>query len=134
MMELKSEEILHLISELELSGMFEYIIIDSEFGLEKKYIDMYKKAKTIVWVSDGSEMSDGKVSRAFQALLTLEDGMDVRVSNRLMIIYNGFNNSTGKMISGDTIKIAGGTPKFSNMTIQQILERLAMLQIYDKLM
>ncbi len=133
MMELRAEEILHLISELELSGIYENIVIDMDFGIEKDFIDVYKKAKNIVLVGDGSEISNIKITRAFDALLTLEETMDISLTNRFVLIYNKFNNQTSSRISNDKIRIIGTAPVLAECDMKRILGRLSVMQIYDEL-
>ena len=72
MLELGCDEVIRLISELKLTGGYDYIIVDSDFGLDKDSLKIYRLAHSIVWVGDGSEASNNKIFRAYNALNTLE--------------------------------------------------------------
>ncbi|MBO4591543.1 MAG: chromosome partitioning protein ParA, partial [Eubacterium sp.] len=63
MMELTNDDIIRLIEELKLTGSYNYIIVDVDFGLDKNHQKIYKLAHSVVWVSDGEEIANTKVIR-----------------------------------------------------------------------
>ena len=72
MLELGADEIGRLISEARLSGNYEYVIADLEFGMDRASLQILRQAGAIVWTGDGSEISNRKLARAYQALAILE--------------------------------------------------------------
>ena len=78
MIELKSDEIIRLISEAKLLGSYSYIILDLDFGIDSDTIKILKQANALVWTGDGSEISNIKISRAYDALAISEQNEDVR--------------------------------------------------------
>ena len=134
MLELGNDEIIKLISELKLTGSYDYIIIDTDFALNKDSIKICKMAYSVVWVSDGSEISNEKTFRAYNAVSTLEADAESPLPNRLCIAYNKFSNKTSKVLDDIGIKNIGGAPRYEHATTQQILEQLCTKsEIFDKI-
>lgn len=134
MMELNSEDVMRLISELQLTGSYDYIIVDTDFSIDREALKVYRKAHTIVWVGDGSEISNSKLSRAYNALNIIEQNADSPIPNRLVLIYNKFSNKTSKMLMEIGIKNIGGAPRFEHATSEQILAQLAAKDMFDAIM
>lgn len=133
MMELGCDEITRLISELKLTGGYDYIIVDADFGLDKDSIKLYRLAHSIVWVGDGSEVSNAKVFRAYNALSTLEANVESPLVNRLCLIYNKFSNKTSQVLTDIGIKNVGGAPRFEHATQEMVLEQLKVKDMLDKI-
>lgn len=134
MMELSYEDITRLINELSLTGSYDYIVVDTDFSIEKDALNLYRKAHTVVWVGDGSEMSNIKLFRAFNAMKTLEQSADSSILNRLVLIYNKFSNKTSKTLDDIGVKNIGGAPRFEHATAAQVLQQLSGMEMFDKLM
>lgn len=134
LLELDTGEILFLLSQLEMTGNFEYILIDMGFGLDKEHLQIYEKAHAIVLVGDGSEISNRKMLRAVQSLTTLEQNMDVSITNRMSLIYNKFSNKTGKVLENFEIKNVGGAQRFEHASVKQVVEQLAAMDIFEQIM
>ena len=133
MLELDCEEIVRLISELKLTGSYDRIVVDADFGLDKDTLKICRLAHALVWVGDGSEISNNKVFRAYNALATLEEKADSPLTNRLCLIYNKFSNKTGKALSDIGIKNVGGAPRYEHATTEQVLEQLSQKDFFDKI-
>lgn len=132
MLELNAEEILQLISELKLTGGYDYVILDCDYGMDKDSLSVFRQANSIVWVGDGSEISNTKIFRAYQALATLEQNADSPLLNRLYLIYNMFSNKTSKALDDISIKNIGGAPRYEHATTAQVIGQLAAMDMFDK--
>lgn len=133
MLELGGEEVLRLISELKLSGSYDYIILDCDFGIDTGERSILRQTDAIVWVGDGSAISNTKISRAYQALTISEQQEELPLINRICLIYNKFSNKTSTTIDSIEIKNVGGAPRYEHATTDQILSRLAELLIFEKI-
>ncbi len=133
MLELSSVEIERLITELKITGSYNYIVLDMDFSLDKDTTSIYKMAHSIVWVGDGSEISNNKISRAFNALAIKEENADEPLVNRISLIYNKFSNKTGETITDINIKNIGGIQRFEHATTSQILQQIYNKDMYDKI-
>lgn len=134
MLELSVEDILKLITELQLTGSYDYIIVDMDFSIAKDYLKIYRMAHAVVWVCDGSEISNSKLCRAYNALNILEQNADSPITNRLSIIYNKFSNKTSKIITEIGVKNVGGAPFYVHTSTQQLMEQIAVMDMFDKIM
>ncbi len=133
MLELGTDEILRLISELQLTGFYDYIIIDSNFDISKSSLDIYRKVHTLVIVGDGSETSNMKIFRAYNAIAVKEQGEESPITNRMALVYNKFSNKISKVLDNIEIKIIGGAPRYEHATNEQIIEQLSALSIFEKI-
>lgn len=133
MLEISAEEKLRLLSELKLMGSYDYIVVDIDFSLDKEMLKFCKQAHSIVWVGDGSEISNTKVTNAFTALGILEQNADSPLTNRISLAYNKFSNKTGKSIEMEGLRNIGGAPRFEHATTEQVLKQLAPKDMFDKL-
>lgn len=133
MLELSTEEKIRLIKEIKLTDSYDYIILDIDFGLSRDFTNIYKLSQNIVFVGDGSECSNMKIFRAYNALCNMEDGAEEAIANRIMLIYNKFSNKTSKALTGVDIRNIGGAPRYEHATVTQVLEHLSQLSEFDKI-
>ena len=133
-MEMNADEKLHLLSELQLAGTYDYIIIDMEFGLGKENLEILSHMHSIVLVSDGTEISNTKTLRAWEALNILEQSMDVSITGRIAVIYNKFSNKSGTVIENEQLKGLSGAPRFEHATAKQIVSQISTMNMFEKLL
>lgn len=133
MMELGKEEISRFISELRLTGIYDYIVVDIDFSLSKDTLDVFRTMSNIVMVGDGSEVSNMKIFRTYNALVALEQNTDNSLLNKLLLVYNKFSNKTGKAIEGIEINNIGGAPRYEHATTEQVITQLSNMSMYDKI-
>jgi len=126
--------VMRLISELQLTGSYDYIIVDTDFSIDREALKVYRKAHTVVWVGDGSELSNMKLFRAFNALNIIEQNADSPIPNRLVLLYNKFSNKTGRMLTDIGVRDIGGAPRFEHATTQQVLTQLSAREMFDAIM
>ena len=133
MLELKNEECIQLISELKISGTYEYIILDVDFMVGKEMTDLYRHCSRVIWIGDGSEISNGKLVRAYQVVSTIEASLDEQLTSMMCLIYNKFSNKTSTVVEGIEIRNIGGVPRFEHASTQQVMIHLASMDMYDKI-
>lgn len=134
MMELTTDDILKLISELQLMGTYDYIVIDTDFSLAADDMKIYRKVHEIIWVGDGSELSNIKLFRSFSALNTLEQSADSPLTNRLSLLYNKFSNKSGKTLDELGIRNIGGAPRFEHASTAQLVQQISAMSMFDRIM
>lgn len=133
MHELKSEDIVRLISEIKLIGAYDYIILDIDFGMDKGKLNILNQSHDIIFVSDGSEIANTKVFKACEALTILEESNDFSIVSRISLLYNKFSNKTGESIENLNIKSVGGAPRYEHATTLQVVEQLSKLDVFSKI-
>lgn len=133
MLELNFEEIARLIAELKLTGSYDCIVIDMDFIMDKENLRIYRMAHALVWVGDGSEISNSKIFRSFSALSVKEQKEDSPLTNRCCLIYNKFSNKTGKTAGDISLRNIGGVPRYEHASVQQVLTQLAPMDFFNKI-
>ena len=131
MLELKTEEILRLISELRLNGSYDYLILDAPFGLDKDALTVLHQAHALVIVGDGTPTSNTKIFRAVTALSMKETNEDTPLINRSVLAYNRFSSKTGAAISNLELRAIGGAPRYEHGTTEQLLAQLSRNQLFE---
>ena len=134
MMEMNTEDIIRLVSELKLTGGYDYIVLDMDFSLGKDMLKIYRLAQGIVLVGNGSLASNTKIERAFMALATMEANADAPLTNRMAFIYNKVSSKSGKELNVNGLKILGGAPRYAGADEQQIVDQLAAMDIFDAIL
>lgn len=131
--ELNAEDIIRLVSEIKLSGSYDYIVLDIDFAIDKGTLSILHQTHAVVMVSDGSEIANAKTFRAHQALSILEQDSDSSIMNRLALVYNKFSNKTGKALEGLNIKNIGGAPRYEHATTKQVIDQLSKMEMFGKI-
>lgn len=134
MQQLGPDDMMSLIRELRRTGSYDLIVVDFDFSLDRKMIEVYRQAHKWVWVGDGTEISNEKISRAFAAAAALEQTAGIPLTGGITLLYNKFNNKTGKTLTDAGIKILGGAPEFEQATAAQAMEKLSAMGIFDRLL
>lgn len=133
MLELSTDDMIQLISELKLIGMYDYIIVDMDFSMSKDVMKVYKQAHAVVWVGDGSEPSNTKIQRAFNALTIIEQNDELPLTGQLSLIYNRFSNKTGKTVGDIGLRSIGGAPIYMHANAKQVVEQLASMEMFENI-
>lgn len=134
MLELTSEDILRLLSELKLMGEFQYIVLDMDFSLDREMLKVYRQAQAIVLVGDGSLESNTKTERAFSALSTMEQNADAPLTNRMLFVYDKVSSKSGLSINAPGLKVLGGAPRYAGASVQQIRDQLAGMDLFEDIL
>ncbi|SHO52818.1 P-loop NTPase family protein [Anaerocolumna xylanovorans] len=130
---LKKEDIERLIQELKVTTLYDYIIMDTDFNMDEKCFCILKYSSDIVCVSDGSVTSNLKFQRAAASLAELDHSQNQQISHHISILYNKFSNKASSTIEGNDYKTIGGIPKFEGASLQQIMEQMASMGVFNEL-
>lgn len=133
MNELNEEDIQKLLNDLRISGSYDYIVIDADFGFDKRFQELVKQSSSIVLVSDGSEISNQKLLRAYQAYKILDQQNETNHLSKMALLYNKFSNKTSMTVPEVEITVLGGVHKFEHATTAQIIKQIDMMNVFDKL-
>lgn len=133
MLEFTKEEQCSLLDQLLMTEDFDYIIVDAPFSLEESHLKLYRKFHEIVWVGDGSESSNSKISGAYGSWKILDDNAETPVLNRLNLVYNRFGSKTGKQVDNPDIHNLGGLSRYIYETVPQLIEEMSQSDVFQKL-
>lgn len=133
MLELTEDEISRLISELQITGSYDYIIVDIDFNMSEGFVKLLEIFHSIVIIGTGSEISNCKIFRLYSSLVIKENMDNSQLLNRVGLLYNKFSNKTSKTISGIDIKNIGGIPRFDHATDIQVVEQISKIAALDNI-
>lgn len=134
MLELNTDDVLRLISELKLTGSYDYIVIDMDFTMNREAFKVYKQSHAVVWVGDGTELSNIKIQRAFNALSIMEQNAEATLTNRLCLVYNKFSNKTSKTVGDIGLRNIGGAPRYEHAATKQVIEQLSLMNMFENIL
>lgn len=132
--DLSEDEVRQLIVDLKMSGIFDVIIWDMDFRFKSLQSDLMQLVSDIIIVSDGSETGNLKFKRMYESVEVLEKQGKIDISAKMWVLYNKFSNKTGKGVSIGEIKELGGAPRYDHASVNQIIEQLLKLNIFEKLL
>ena len=130
--ELKAENVKRLLMETRNIG-YDYIVIDSDFGLDDISMVVWNEADSVVAVTDGEEISNRKLEYMCEAFKILEKKEDNSYLGKLSLLYNKFSSKTGVMVQGIGIPEIGGIPRYEQATAGMIVNKIASLDCLDKI-
>ena len=87
---LKKDDIKALLDAVRISGNYDYIVVDANPHVSDSLDYLMNVAETVFLVSDGSEVSGGKLERLIQALALVDEREDGTILRRISLIYNRF--------------------------------------------
>lgn len=131
---LKKDEINQMIVDLKMSSIFDVIIWDMDFSFSVLQSDLMQLVSDIIFVSDGSEVCNSKCKRLYESVDVLEKIRKLDVSEKFWILYNKFSNKTSKPLDIQSVRELGGAPRYEHATVNQIVEQLLKLTIFEKLL
>ena len=134
LLELNEEETLQLIDCVQTTGGYDYIILDlGLFDMRAQTRSLHRQAQRVVWVSDGSELVNNKLRRAYESLDIRETNEDRPLTDLLCLAYNRFSSKTSQQLEDLPIRTLGGAKRFENRTTEQLVAELAKLEIFEHL-
>ena len=133
MLELTNDDIIRLVEELKLTGSYNYIIVDVSFGLDSNHQKIFKMSHAVVWVTNGEEIANSKIVRAYKAAELLDQTKNTDITDNLKLIYNCFSSKTGKYVDGIEMKVVGGTQVFVHASARQVVDQISGLGMFDNI-
>lgn len=125
------EDLTRLIRELIDTGSYDYIFIDMDNHMDKKLYDIIRLSQALVFVGDGSELSNAKFQKYYEALLLLNGSKKLNISNKMLRIYNKFSSKTSRELVINDIRTIGGVPRFELATAEQIVLEISKMKVFD---
>ncbi len=132
--ELRLEDVKRLMMETRNSGSYDYIVLDSDFGLDDFSYTIWREANNVVLVTDGEEISNRKIERMFQTFRILEKKDDGLRLGKVALFYNRFSNKTGNTLQEPDIAEIGGVPRYEHATKDMLVKQISTLEVLDKIM
>ena len=124
MMEMNTEDILHLLSTLKLMGGYDYIVLSIDCALDREMLKIYRQFQAIIMVSDGSHECNTKTERAYAALSILEQNADAPLTDRTYLVYEKNAGKADQLLDLPSLKVLGGLPRYPGANVYQVVEKL----------
>ena len=85
----------------------------------------------MIVVGDGTEVSNRKILKAERAVF--ESGeLQMDVKERMFLLYNKFDSTSGRTIQKSNMRTIGVIPRFACVTMEQMLSRLSIMGVFEK--
>lgn len=133
LMELNTDDIRQLVMEIRNIGTYEYIILDMDFEVRMEMAMLYGMMNEIVFVGDGTEISNKKTLQGIKAIGALEKNLNMPILNHCVLMYNRFHSKTGKILENVPLRTLGGAPTYMQATAEQVVGQLAKMQMFDEI-
>lgn len=134
MLELRYDEIVRLIEELQLNGTYDYIFADLDFEMCDDFLALLKRFHSVIVTGTGSKSSNTKIFRLYNALVIKENNEDRSVLDRMSLLYNKFSSKTSKIIDSVDIRNIGGIPRCENATDDKVIAQISGMAVLDNIL
>lgn len=131
--ELKTEEVQEILGVLRISGSYDFLVLDLNFSLDQSFLKVLEECSSIVFVADGSQVSNVKLERVLESLETLEQQGGIKLLMKSGILYNRFSSHTSRKMSGIGLREYGGIGRFEGFDTQRLLQQLKVQPVFDTL-
>lgn len=132
MQELDIDDLQNLLRALTLGDGYDCIVIDINFDINEKVKEILKRSSTIVFVSDGTAISNSKFEQVYKVLSVMDGQSDISVIGKTGILYNKFSNKTGQTLEHLNLVAFGGAPKIENSNEKQVVSKLLEMNLLEK--
>lgn len=131
-LELKKEDILTLVDEINSMDDYDELIVDYNFGFSDTDLELIRKSDAVVAVTDGSSIANSKTFRCFNALQLIEQQKDEKIVAKIKLFYNKFSSTSGKKLTDGVVDTVGGAPCYHG-SVKQIVESISTIDELDKI-
>ncbi len=131
MSELSKDDIEFFINSLRSSVQYDVVVVDIAFNLDEKVYSVIKNSSAVIFVSDGSKVSNGKFVKAYSSLEILEKKLNTSLIPKSKIIYNKYRSSHSSTV--DICESVGICPMIEKADPSQITEQMLQRSFFDNL-
>ena len=132
-MELENEEVFRLLTELRLSGQYDYIVLDLTFALDRDTVRLYSQMDAVIWVSSGTDIAERKLERAHECIETI-DKIDRQADIREIILLCSKGAAAGERLAQrHGLRSVGSLPRQRGANSAQIAAALAPSGVFDQI-
>ncbi|MEY8338313.1 AAA family ATPase [Lachnospiraceae bacterium 62-35] len=135
MLEMTDDDIMQILSTLKNVSDYTKVIIDMEFALTDRYIQVMDYADQIVIVNDGTDIANSKVIRTMKTLEIIEEQKQVRILDHIAMIYNKFSSSkSSNTLPPALLPVLGTFPPVKHALVNEIIQIILTKQgLFEKL-
>ena len=134
MLELSGEDKIELLAALEQSGVYDCIVIDTQFSMRDEDLALLRRVHGWVWAEDGQAVSRSKLQRAYAALKVLESGAQNPLTDRICTLQNKFVGQFNGALPELGIRCIGVVPKVRHKVDESIIGQAALSDALDAIL
>ena len=128
---LSSEEITQLISAIRDTNQYQMIVIDMDFLVSDYYMEILNTCDRVIFVSDGSQISNYKTKKAIGSISILENQNDsYSIISKSVLLYNKFSSRNGRKIEDIELETIGGINKIEGLSEDELSVKLSENSIF----
>ena len=129
-----TEECEHLIDEIVLKGNYNYVIVDADFSLSEHHLNILNKSDKVVFVTDGTELSNYKTMKAVNSIEIMETQKEsLNITDKSVLLYNRFSSKTSKQIENCELDTVGGINKLEGLDSSSLAKKISEYQVLDNI-
>ena len=129
--EMESGDIIRLLSELKQAGQYDCVVVDMEFLLDRDIVRLYSQMDSVVWVSNGSDVAERKMDRAYACIETIDKiDRQARIGD-IGLLYNKGVKPNPSFEQHRGFRVIGYLPRYKGVNSRQIAAVLAADGCFD---
>ncbi len=130
-MEMGPNDYLTLQNELKALGCYDYVVMDVEFPKTQAAYKLFEYCNSIVLVTDSSDTSEAKVTKAIRGIQILDGQSDFAMQPRMWLLRNMVS---GNEIKQNELRMLGTFPVYETVSSAQMAKQLSLSNIFNQLM
>ena len=130
-MEMGPSDYLTLQNELKALGCYNYVVMDVEFPKTQPAYQLFSHCNSVVLVTDGTDMSEAKLTKAIRGIQILDGQSDYAMQPRMWLLRN---KVSGKELQQNELRVLGFFPAYEPVSSAQMAKQLSVSNIFGQLM
>lgn len=130
MMDMKSVDYITLQNELKMLGNYDYVVVDMDIPTRQSDYEFLQHCNAVVLVSDGSAVSEAKITKVVCGVQILDGQSDFAIQPRTWLLRN-------KAVTNDAIqngiRFLGSFPVYQNVAPAQMAKQLSISDAFQQL-
>lgn len=133
MKEISKSELGELLAGIQKLHEYDKVILDAGNGLGEKEIAAMGYANRNVLIMEDQEIARRKLDKYLRAIETIEEQTKTDMCSKMLILYNKINKTRSLPEQVHKIRVAGGFPRLENGTYVGIINRMAEMELFQKI-
>ena len=123
-----------LIDELVKNGNYNLIIIDMDFSLVDSCIKILNKSDKVIFVSDGSELSNEKTRKSVTSIQIMESRQEeLNLLAKSVLLYNKFSSKNSVQIDDFILNTIGGINRLEGLDSYSLAKKISEYGVFDNI-
>lgn len=125
MKNLKEQEIVQLIEEIKVEGIFDFLFIDMEMVFNGLLDGILEYIDEFIFVCSGRDIANSKFRRLHETLRVMGNRGELMAQVPRYLVYNMFSNKMSVRMDDLDIEVIFGVPPFEHATTQMCITEIS---------